>query len=468
MPTLPSSYSDLQTYTDHLCDFITSPLVRQITGGIHVNDALIYNAWENLPQEWTDWWSIWPDHRLAQQDLIRSIDEEVEPESGAPEKQPLPTQSRPKSLDDWLRTMKSLALPRSQHPGPTISLPEALTARMKPKKIAEISRAVAYVQGICQSKGIDRVIDMGSGQGYLSISLAYLFPHLRILSIDGSESQLAGSQSFATSLGIEESRLKHVHHWIDGSSSLAAEIQDWADGEKCMLVGLHACGSLSEHMLRYFTTVPCIEALAVVGCCYNHIVPRSASCPDGFPISSALRKNNLKLSPTSLMIGCQAPSNWRNPDQKGDIEERSIFGRRRLYRAIMEKILFDKEINVNATTDKPVWGTRKGDLINFTKYARRAMDCLNIDYEKIPTEELVAYEEQYSGYEGRIAILWTLGVLCCKIVESVVAMDRYWFLKEQRAHGVDIIPIFNFGVSPRNLMIVAEKVPKLNDKSRTF
>lgn len=457
MPNLPSSYNDLQTYTDHLCDFITSPLVSQITGGIHVNDALIYDAWENLPQEWTDWWSLWPDHRLAQQDLIRSIDEGNEPESEPRKTSALPAQSRPQSLDDWLRTLKSLALPRSQRLGPTVLLPGALTARMKPKKIAEISRAVAYIHDVCQSKGIVRVIDMGSGQGYLSISLAYLFPHLQILSIDGSESQIAGSQLFATSLGIQQSRLKHVHRWIDGSSSLAVEIQDWADGERCMLVGLHACGSLSEHMIRYFTTVPCIEAAAVVGCCYNHIVPRSASCPDGFPISSALRQNDLKLTPTSLMIGCQAPNNWRKPDQSRDLEETSAFGKRRLYRAIMEKILFDKGINVNTAEEKPIWGTRKGDLANFTKFAHRAMDCLNVGYEKIPAEELVAYEERYTGYEGRIAILWTLGVLCCKVVESVVAMDRYWFLKEQGAHGVDIIPIFNFNVSPRNLMIVAEK-----------
>ena len=433
----------------NLCDFIATPLIRQVTGGIHVNDALIYDAWEALPREWTRWWASWPDHRLAQQDLIDSIEEEAEPPSEGR------AQSRPESLTAWLSTMKSLALPRRQRPGPTVALPEALSARMKTKKVAEISRAVAYVRETCQRKGITRIVDMGSGQGYLSISLAYLFPQLRVLSIDGSASQIAGAQAFAASLDIPESRLKHALRWIDGSPALSATINDWAGGDKCMLVGLHACGSLSEHMIRYFAAVPCIEALAVVGCCYNHIAPRSASCPSGFPISLAMRKRDVVLTPTALMTGCQAPNNWRRP-QEGDT---STFGRRRLYRAILEKVFFDKGLRIygSATEDKPVWGTRKGDLANLATFAQRAMECLDIEQRQISAAELLTYEQRYAHCEGQIAILWTLSVLCCKVVESVIALDRYWFLLEQGAAQVDIVPIFDFKVSPRNLMLVADK-----------
>lgn len=463
MPSLPSSYDSLERYTDHLCEFIATPLVRQLTGGIHVNDALIHNAWDTLPQEWTSWWASWPDHRLAQQDLIDSIgtnvDEQVEPEPGSyahsiPSRHSKP---RPQSLSNWLATIKSLALPRIQRPGPTTALPEVLTTRMKTKKIAEVSRAAAYVHDICASRNVTRVIDMGSGQGYLSNSLAYLFPHLQVLSIDGSESQILGSKAFSASLGIPESRLKHIVHWIDGLQALATVIQDWAGGEKCMLVGLHACGSLSEHMLKYFTTVPCIDSLAVVGCCFNHIVPRSPQFPEGFPISSSLRQKSVVLSPTALMAACQAPTNWAKQGKERRPEEKSVFGRRRLYRAILEKLFFDKGIEID-TQERPAWGTRKGDLTDFSTFAHRAMECLKIDDEKISTVELVSYEERYRDCEGQIAILGTLSVLCCQVVESLIAMDRYWFLIEQRADEVDIVPIFDFRISPRNLMIVAAKV----------
>lgn len=457
-PTLPSSYDTIENYTTELCDFLDTPLVRQITGGIHVNDALIQNGWQALPQEWTAWWSAWPDYRLAQQDLVDGIDEETEPDSHLSAQQPRLAASRPESLTNWLSTLKSLALPRTQRPGPAIALPKVLTAHMGPKKISEVSSGAAYIHDVCQRRGIRRIVDMGSGQGYLSISLAYLFPGLQCLAIDGSESQVAGSRSVATSLGIPEHRLEQIVHWIDGAPSLASRIEDWADGESCMLVGLHACGSLSEHMIRYFATVPCIEALAVVGCCYNHVVPRSLDCPAGFPISAALRKRNVVLSATALMAGCQAPNNWKRPGRGCNQEGESVFGKRRLHRAILEKLLHDKGIVVSRQDGKrPVWGIRKQDTASFAKFARRSMDCLKIAHDKVPAADLMAYEERYRDCEGQIAILWTLSVLCCKVVESLIALDRYWFLKEHGAEGVDIVPIFDFKISPRNLMMVAEK-----------
>ncbi|KAG6000212.1 hypothetical protein E4U54_001501 [Claviceps lovelessii] len=458
MLALPGEYDNPTDYTDHLCDFVSTPLVRQITGGIHVNDALIHGAWQKLPQEWTAWWSSWSDHRLAQQDLIDSIDEHVALQTNHDEYGPGLVRSRPESLTRWLNTLKSLALPRTQRPGPTIALPEVLSLRMKAKKTAEVSRAVAYIHGVCQQKGITRIIDMGSGQGYLSINLAYLFPHLRLLCIDGSQSQITGSQSFASSLGIPESRLQTMVHWIDGGPALAATIEEWAHGERCMLVGLHACGSLTEHMLRYFTALPCVDAIAVVGCCYNHITPRSPSHPTGFPISAALRRRNVTLSPTALMTGCQSPNNWKKPDKQSGPAESSVFSKRRLYRVILEKIFHDKGVEIcPADGERPIWGTRKRDLASLTTFAHRAMDCLGVERNAITTTELAAYEERYGDCQSQIAILWTLSVLCCKVVESVIAMDRFWFLQEEGARAVDVVPIFDGRVSPRNLMLVAEK-----------
>lgn len=456
MLDLPSAYSDLDKYTEDICSFIDTPLVRQITGGVHVNDALIYDAWDSLPAEWTQWWSRWSDHRLAQQDLIDSIaEDDGDNGTGSGDEEIL--RDRPESLRKWLAQLKALALTRTQRPGPAVELPEVLETRMKTKKIAEVARATKLIRDVCEARGIRRIVDMGSGQGYLSISLAYVFPELQVLAIDGSESQVAGSQAFADTLGIPQTRLQHMVHWIDGSSALADKVNTWAAGEQCILVGLHACGNLSEHMIRYFATMPCMDALAVVGCCYNHIVPLSAACPDGFPISRALRARNVTLTPTALMTGCQAPNNWPRPDAN----EPSVFGRRRLYRAMLEKVFHDHNICVSSGGDgeRPAWGIRKGDMVNFTAFAHRAMDCLRVDAAKRPADaELRVYEEKYQDWDGRIAILWMLSVLCCKVVESVIAVDRYRYLAErQDVQDADVVPVFDVAVSPRNLMIVATK-----------
>ncbi|KAJ1329929.1 methyltransferase [Microdochium nivale] len=457
MAFLPSSYPDAESYAKELVEFIGTPLVRQITGDIHVNDALIYNAWEALPNEWTSWWSAISDHRLVQQDLIDSIEElgfaVKKPSPNRDAGQPLPLKDRPESLTQWLNRIQSLSLPRAQHLGLSIDLPAILTDRMKTKKKAEVSTAAAYILDVCRANSITHVIDMGSGQGYLSVSLAFLHPELRILAIDGSHTQLAASQAAATSLGISEHRIQHLHRFIDGSAVLSDEIAAWACGERCMLVGLHACGNLSEHMLRYFTTVPFITQLGAVGCCYNHILPRSAASPDGFPISDRLWERDVRLSTTALMTGCQAPNNWERSDLS---KEESEYSKRRFYRALLEKILFDKGIELDKT-NRPVWGVRKGDMANFAKFTRRAITCLGIDENSITDDELIAYERRYKDYNGRIAILWTLSVMCCKIVESVIALDRYLFLVENGGDEVEILPIFDYRVSPRNLMLVASK-----------
>ncbi|KFA68049.1 hypothetical protein S40285_09521 [Stachybotrys chlorohalonatus IBT 40285] len=456
MLDLPSPYNSPEEYTEDLCDFIDTPLVSQITGGIHVNDALIRDAWQRLPEEWTSWWSLFHDHRHVQQDLIDGIRDKFEQGSDIGT-EPALAEKRPQSLSSWLAKIGSLALPRNQRQGPVLTLPEILTARMNTKKIAEVSKAAAYIHAVCQRRGIAHVIDMGSGQGYLSSSLAYLFSDLKVLAIDGSQSQVEGAQLFAASLKIPKDKLEHMVHWVDGSPPLVAKMTDWSNGQKCMLVGLHACGNLSEHMLRYFATVSCIDSLAAIGCCYNHIVPASSSCPEGFPISSVLRNKNVALSPTALMIACQAPNNWGKPNlEKANERVTSAFSKRRLYRAILEKVFFDKDIRIHEG-GRAAWGIRKGDLVSFPKFANRAMGCLGVGSEEITIEELVMYEKRYKHCEGQIAILWTLSVLCWKVVESVIAMDRYWFLAHQDGIEVEIFPIFDFKVSPRNLILVAEK-----------
>lgn len=447
-PVLPQSYDSLEQLTDDLTDFLQTPLVRQITGGVHVNDAFIEDAWSKLPAEWTNHWDSLPDSRIAQRDMIDSIDEDERTRQSDSHASAL---SRPGSLASWLEKLKSVSLPRSQRKGPVLNLPEILTNHMETKKLNEVSVAAPYIHSICQASGINHVVDMGSGQGYLSNTLAYLFPALRVLAIDGSESQIAGSKAFATSLGITEDRIQHLVRYIDGSMRLASEIDVWARGQKCLLVGLHACGNLSEHMLRYFATCPSIIHLAAVGCCYNHIVMRSDSYPDGFPISERLRKRNVTLTPTALMAGCQAPNNWVRTDLT---KPKSMYSRKQFYRSLLEKMFHDKGIRID---DKPNWGIRKTDLASFQSFTRRAMECLGVKQNTISDVDLAEYESRYTSHEGRISILWTLSVLCCKAIETVIALDRYWFLVEHGACNVDVFPIFEYKISPRNLMMVAEK-----------
>ena len=465
MPALPSAYSNLEEYTKNLLIFISTPLARQITGGIHVNDALIQDAWGALPHEWTSWWDSLPNHRDAQLDLIDSIsDPSLSSRLASPHELPL-HESRPASLKTWLTTLSSLSLPRT--PSSTmsnLSLPPHLTPKMSTKKTIEVATAAAYISAMCATSDITHIIDVGSGAGHLPLVLAAEC-HLRVLAIDGSAAQIASSRRSAALADINETQLAHLQRMVvGGDEELVTQIRAWADGHRCMIVGLHACGSLTEVLCRYFVELDFVDRVAVIGCCYNHVVPFSNACPNGFPISREMRDRDLVLAPTAMMVGCQDPENWnvlgegRNDGSSGGSFDGPESGasRRRFYRAIMEKIFFDKGVQLN-TDKRPVWGIRKGDLGSLQAFATRAMHCLGVPEDAVTKVEIAEYEQVYQGWQGRIAILWTLSVVLCKIVESVIALDRYYYLVESGAADVDIVPVFDYRVSPRNLMLVAGK-----------
>jgi SAM-dependent methyltransferase len=451
MVNLPSGYTDIYSYAKDLIAFLHEPLPIQITGGIHVNDAFIYNAWQNLPQDWTQWWSSLPTPQHAQKDLINSL-------RNTPEARLDDLPDRPASLSQWLSRIRHLSLNREQlilpDSIPHVQIPEVLAQKMLTKKLAEVKAGARYISYICKLHRITRVVDVGSGQGYLSLTLAATCG-LKVLAIDGSASQIQGSRAAATKAGlVENGDVTHLVRYVTGIDELGEVISKWAEGERCLLTGLHACGSLSEHMIRLSTTVPEISYIAVVGCCFNHIQPLSPSHPNGFPISKTIRNGKLILSASALVTGCQAPTNW--PPQPAN----SVFGKKAFYRAVLEKLLWDKKLLSQGTQQqqRPVWGIRTGDLSSFPSYTSRALSSLHLSLGTDITEaEIKEYEQRYEARKGEIAILQTLSVLLCRVVESVIALDRVFYLREQGMEEVDVVPVFEYRESPRNLMVVGRK-----------
>jgi hypothetical protein len=454
MVNLPSGYTDIHDYAQDVIVFMREPLSVQITGGIHVNDAFIYNAWEKLPHEWTTWWTSLPSPQDAQKDLINSL-------RNTPEARLDDLPGRPETLSHWLQRIRNLSLSRNQlvlpDDIPHVSIPETLASRMVTKKLAEVKAGARYIDHICKLHGITRVVDIGSGQGYLSLTLAATC-NLKVLAIDGSASQIQGSKQAAQQAGlVEGEEVTHLVRYITGSSSsseLSEEISTWARGEKCLLTGLHACGSLSEHMLRLSTAVSCVAYTAVVGCCFNHITPLSPTHPQGFPISKYMRENHLQLSASALVTGCQAPTNWTHTPN-------STFGRKFWYRAVLEKLLWDKKL-LPQGSQRPVWGIRTGDLQSFSSYTHRAMSSLKLVLGiDITEEEIKDYEDKFKDRKGEIAILQTLSVLLCRVVESVIALDRVCFLREEGMEEVGWEMVFEYESSPRNIMVVGKKGEKM-------
>ncbi|KAH7032961.1 methyltransferase domain-containing protein [Microdochium trichocladiopsis] len=291
---------------------------------------------------------------------------------------------------------------------------------------------------------------------------------------------------------------------------------------RLMAISIHSCGNLSHHGIRSLIMNPRVEAIAIVGCCYNlvteklgpptykhpymrpslqalngRVVRESAKKdPQGFPMSQKLcdyKDVGIRLNITARMMACQAPQNWT------DAESDSFFTRH-FYRAVLQKLFLDRgvinkvyytdhgesatststteaETPFNTSTNPVIIGSlRKACYKSFNAYVRGAVDKLttNDEYHEycdvvrekmgdITDEEIARYEAEYMPRKRELSAIWSLMAFSAVVVESLIVTDRYLFLKQHGELVQDcwVEPVFDYQQSPRNLVVVGVKRSRL-------
>lgn len=288
------------------------------------------------------------------------------------------------------------------------------------------------------------------------------------------------------------------------------------DRPPLIVVSLHSCGNLLHHGLRSLMLNKSITAVAMIGCCYNLMTERlgpatyklpqlrpnhprleatgSACDPHGFPMSRRLEmyesengEKGVRLNITARMMAVQAPYNWGKEDSE-------MFFRRHFYRALLQRMLLDRGVvkqctdadgndvaggglshDGNSLSGKDTEGTplivgslRKTCFASFRAYVRGALEKLQADsvegpsirekMEGLTDEEITGYEGDWGYAKKNLAVIWSLMAFSAGVVESLIAVDRWLFLKEQDCiERCWIEPVFEYKLSPRNLVVVGVK-----------
>lgn len=116
----------------------------------------------------------------------------------------------------------------------------------------------------------------------------------------------------------------------------------------------------------------------------------------------------------------------------------------------------------------PVLGrlNKKKDFESFPKYVKTALRRLKIPEDAITPAEAEEYYETFKKkqVDQQIIAMWTLRALFAPILESIILVDRYLYIKESLSNsppsptkGVWLYPLFDPVISPRNIVIVATK-----------
>ncbi|KAJ3031530.1 UNVERIFIED_CONTAM: hypothetical protein HDU68_003066 [Siphonaria sp. JEL0065] len=334
-------------------------------------------------------------------------------------------------------------------------LPTVIKTGMNVKKQHEVAYLSALINSVAESQNIDRIMDIGAGQGYLDICLAFQY-NKTVIGVDDDEIQTCGAKRRTDLVNKKlytnaspQGRVYHINRRVRANETFAAVVKevsesmnfDGVDQEATdlnsgndgtggwLLCGLHACGDLTPAIIKHFLDS---DATALVICFYVFVFVF-----------------------------------WLIAIQRAILLAKPRYGGRKVEVLFENGLMERARANSKSSTDHDIIiGRMKGPAPfakGFPHYAKLALSRLKIDTdaEGLSEERLKEYENRYKSRENEIAIVWTLRSLLGEVFESLLLADRYQFLLEQcEQKGLDrieLIPLFDPVASPRNMVLICTK-----------
>ena len=77
----------------------------------------------------------------------------------------------------------------------------------------------------------------------------------------------------------------------------------------------------------------------------------------------------------------------------------------------------------------------------------------------ITDEEIEGYAKRFEGMKKELSVTWSLMAFSAGVVESLIVVDRWLFLREHPEVVRDcwVEAVFDYQLSPRNLVVVGIK-----------
>ena len=230
------------------------------------------------------------------------------------------------------------------------------------------------------------------------------------------------------------------------------------------------------------------------------------------------KERGIRLNITARMMACQAPENWTKEESDAFFTRhfyRAVLQRIFLDRGVVCKVRHDKdqseedapkasgfgstreaeaeegqdekgsETPFNMSTNPVIIGSlRKRCYTSFRSYVRGAMEKITAknadpEYAKyadvmltrgmadMTDDDISAYDRAYAPRRKEIAAVWSLMAFSARVVEAIIVCDRWSFLDEHkrtedgREEGLVkecwVETVFEYGLSPRNLVVVGIK-----------
>lgn len=405
---------------------------------------------------------------------------------------------------NWLGSLDRLSMPRSSREPAAFQGRDRESAKNVPrieklltsrKKEHELERFTNLAAGLGATCGCSRAVDAGAGTGRLGRMLAAKHG-IPCLGLENDPSAVKRSQRRTEWAEADARNRRGREPGVEGklpstAPALASEVlqgtldaeigrhlekfsstlaEDKSSAAGALLVGLHACGELTVTTCRTFVEAKDLfSALAIVGCCYQHAeaFPLSTTVVrlleagglDGLDdFNSFLPKRGRELATLSCdesFFSSQSETTRRGIREKAfarallESLHAELHGRGLQCKAC-SMVEDSKSLDSQQLPGKHPYDPRQP----FSVYAEEALGPSSAelgDLNARHTEARLASSQLqlFNIARNRVGAL----------VEALLVIDRAMFLAEQGAE-VELVPIFEPSISPRNLALFAWNTEK--------
>lgn len=312
------------------------------------------------------------------------------------------------------------------------SLPKTRIRSTKRHQIAIVTKCTQSILSQMRSDNIKRIVDMGAGHSHLSANFGEKLG-LSVLAVDRDNGLLRTSKKL----------YGNVPNLTWHQACIGTPREDVQVGRNDMLVGLHACGSLGDHLVQKAVQSD-VSAVLLVSCCLQKLGP---DLPFRHPLSSVVinDKHLLKLLQTDRRI-LGVTNRSRNASQSSR--------QGRITRYALRKLLVDRGLHFR--NGHEVHGLSRHALKHGLKYvAEKIADLHQFDLYLSEDEARERMEAAAADYRAVRAFSVPRAV-AGEILEMAIVLDRAARL-EEAFDTVRTTRLWPESVSVKNMGIAAWK-----------
>ncbi|XP_028133872.1 methyltransferase-like protein 25B [Diabrotica virgifera virgifera] len=333
---------------------------------------------------------------------------------------------------------------------------------VKLKKRHEIDIMAKLCYRLAKETNCFHIVDIGSGVGHLSRMLSYGYG-IKVCTVEAVEAftKLAESMDSNFENALTKRNICHIKNTfktvhINKRITKDITVQDFLtivqnafDNKNVRfgIVGLHPCGDLGATLLKLYMECPNIVFINIASCCYMKITlnPTTESC---FPLSNFCKAQNIVLSYLVCEIACHAIENY-SEKLKNDAEYEKL--KIHAYRAALEDLLTSVDPELKHSI---VGSVKYTDNLTFVNYVKKV--CDNNNLPNLPDEKVLFYEDLITTTWRKVVSFYSIRLLLAPLVENIILLDRWLYVTENGSE-CKILPLFDCNISPRNLVLSANK-----------